>query len=115
MSSSFKVTEHLEVMSPGAAGVELVSGPVRFEWADDSSEDYYHLSLYTALGDLVWQDERVPGVSGSSTVRVDYAGPDLVSGMIYQFRVTSFRDRQQGPSAISRTEDLRGVFQYTAP
>jgi hypothetical protein len=32
--------------------------------------------------------------------------------MIYQFRVTSFRDRRGTPTAISRSEDLRGVFSY---
>jgi len=33
-------------------------------------------------------------------------------GMIYQFRVTSFRDRRGSAVAISRSEDLRGVFSY---
>jgi hypothetical protein len=32
--------------------------------------------------------------------------------MIYQFRVTSFRDQRGEATAISRSEDLRGVFEY---
>jgi len=30
--------------------------------------------------------------------------------MYYQFRVTSFRDRNSGRTPISTTEDLEGVF-----
>lgn len=37
-------------------------------------------------------------------------GPALEAGTFYQFRVTSFRDRQSGRTNISTTEDLRGVF-----
>ncbi len=115
MSESFKVTEHLAIVGPGATEVERVEGEVLFEWEDDSSEDYYSVALYTALGDLIWQDEAVPSVSGEPTVRVAYPGPALTAGMVYQFRVTSYRDRQRGPTAISRSEDLRGAFQYVGP
>lgn len=112
MGESFKITEHLAIVAPGADMPESVSGAVVFEWADDSSEDRYELELYTALGDLVWEDRAIPKVSGSDTVELSYGGPALVPGMIYQFRVTSFRDQQSGPTAISRSEDLRGVFEY---
>jgi hypothetical protein len=112
MAESFKITEHLAIVGPGAEGPEAVSGAPVFRWSDDSSEDRYELELYSALGDLVWSDRAVPGVSGSSTVEHTYAGPALVPGMIYQFRVTSFRDRRGTPTAISRSEDLRGVFSY---
>ena len=44
------------------------------------------------------------------TVEVTYGGPALTSGMYYQFRVTSFKDTPNGSTALSRTEDLRGVF-----
>lgn len=40
---------------------------------------------------------------------VDYAGPALKGGMIYQFRATSIKN---GGSAIAQTEDLKGVFLY---
>jgi hypothetical protein len=112
MGESFKITEHLAIVSPGAEAPESVSGNVTFEWADDSSEDRYELELYTALGDLVWEDRAVPGVSGSAVVELAYGGPALVPGMIYQFRVTSFRDARGEATAVSRSEDLRGVFEY---
>lgn len=112
MSESFKITEHLAIVGPGADGIEAVSAAPVFRWKDDSSEDRYELEVYSALGDLIWADRAVPGVSGSDTVERSYAGPPLVSGMIYQFRVTSFRDQRGTPSAISRSEDLRGVFSY---
>jgi len=111
MSQSFKITEQLAIIRPGAEAPERVSGPVVFEWADDSSEDRYELELYTALGDLVWEDRAVPSGRGSAGVELAYSGPALLDGMIYQFRVTSFRDRG-APTAISRSEDLRGVFEY---
>lgn len=112
MSQSFKITEQLAIVGPGAEQPEAVSGTPVFRWADDSSEDRYELELYSALGDLIWSDRAIPGVSGSSTVERTYAGPALTPGMIYQFRVTSFRDRRGTATAISRSEDLRGVFSY---
>ena len=112
MAQSFKITEQLAIIGPGAEQPEAVSGAPVFRWADDSSEDRYELELYSALGDLVWSDRAIPGVSGSSTVERTYDGPALSPGMIYQFRVTSFRDKRGTPTAISRSEDLRGVFSY---
>ena len=110
VSESFKITEHLDVISPGADIPEEVDAAPTFIWADDSSEDYYHLVVYDAFGELIWEEPMVDRVTGGSTVEVTYGGPALTSGMYYQFRATSFRDRNQGPTAISRTEDLRGVF-----
>ena len=112
MAESFKITEQLAIVGPGAEQPEAVSGTPVFRWADDSSEDRYELELYSALGDLIWSDRAIPGVSGSSTVERTYAGPALAPGMIYQFRVTSFRDKRGVATAISRSEDLRGVFSY---
>ena len=83
---------------------------VLFVFADDSSEDRYELIVLDAYGDTVWQDLEVPGVSGSSVVEVEYGGPALVPGAYYQFRATSIRENPNAVSAISRTEDLRGVF-----
>ena len=103
---NFKVTEALAVVSPGAEEPEEVSGTPTLIWADDSSEDNYEVVVYDALGELVWDDLNVPGVSGSKTVEVEYGGPALIPGMYYQFRAKSIKK----DSAISRTEDLRGVF-----
>lgn len=112
MSQSFKITEHLAIVAPGAEAPERVSGPITFSWADDSSEDRYELELYTAMGDLVWEQRAILAGHGSSTVQLPYAGPGLTPGMVYQFRVASFRDRNGVTTAISRSEDLRGVFEY---
>ncbi len=108
LDDSFKVTEALEIIYPGAVEPELVD-PVglEFTWVDDSSEDNYHIVVYNAFGDLVWEDDAVPGVSSGDVV-VPYAGPELVPGMYYQFRAWSIRNG----GAISTTEDLLGVF-YT--
>lgn len=115
LASSFKVTEALEIFYPGALGPELVEAEgLEFRFADDSSEDFYHLQVFNAFGDLVWEDPSVPKLSGGNTVTVPYAGPALVPGMYYQFRVFSMRDGNPNPTRISATEDLLGVF-YTEP
>ena len=108
---SFKITEALAVVGPGRDQPEEVSGTPIFEFADDSSEDRYVVVVHDALGNEVWRDDQVPGVSGSATVVVPYAGPALTEGMYYRFQATSWKDAG-GSSPISRTEDLRGVFVY---
>lgn len=110
VAQSFKITEALAVVSPGADGPEEVDGAPTFVWADDSSEDRYELVVRDALGNEVWRDDAIPRVTGGGDVEVPYAGPALVQGMFYQFRVTSWSDGAQGSTALSRTEDLRGVF-----
>jgi hypothetical protein len=109
IGSSFKVTEALEIVSPGATVPELISGNPTFIWKDDSSEDRYSIVVYNAFGDEVWSDDNLPRVTGSEDVTVSYDGSQLEAGMYYQFRVTSWK---RG-GAISQTEDLLGVF-YTA-
>lgn len=114
ISEGFKVTEALEVVSPGSDAPEQVTTLTpTFEWADDSSEDGYEVRVFDAFGQLVTSTE-VGGVSGSETVTYTYDGPALETGTFYQFRVTSFRDRQGGRSNISASEDLRGVFYFVA-
>jgi len=115
VATSFKVTEALDVVGPGAEAAQEVTAPVTLEWADDSSEDKFEVVVFNALGDMVWCHAdsvtcpagggALPSVSGSPTVTVTYDGP-LDPGMYYQFRATSWR----GTSPISSTEDLRGVF-----
>jgi len=107
MSESFKVTGALDVVSPDKE--QVVTGTPTFIWNDDSGEDHYEVVVFDAFGTKVWEDLAVPGVSGSKTVEVSYGGPALTPNVIYQFRATSIKN---GGSAISRTEDLRGVFLY---
>ena len=110
LPESFKVTEALAVVGPGAERPEAVTSAPTLEWQDDSSEDFYSVVVYNAYGELVWEDMRVPSVSGADTVTVAYGGP-LEGGMYYQFRATSWREpggRMAAP--ISTTEDLLGVF-----
>jgi hypothetical protein len=112
VGDSFKITEALEVFSPGAEGPEAVTEAPDFVFADDSSEDLYHVVLYDALGELVWEDAAVDGVSGGERVTVSYGGDALTPGMYYQYRATSKRDKMGDVTSISRTEDLRGVFVF---
>jgi len=106
LPSSFKITEALEILYPGAAQPEAVDpANLEFRWVDDSSEDFYRIVVYNAFGDLVWERNDIPKVTGGN-VTVHYDGPPLMEGMYYQFRVWSMR--ASGP--ISSTEDLLGVF-----
>jgi hypothetical protein len=114
VAESFKITEALDVIGPGKDAPEAVTGNVTLTWEDDASEDTYEVVVFNALGQVVWchsdqlQDcagGNLPPVSGTSTASIAYDGP-LEPGMYYQFRATSWR----GTSAISSTEDLRGVF-----
>ena len=110
LDGSFKITEALAVVGPGADALEEVDGAPTFAWTDDASEDRYELVVYDARGTEVWRDDQLPRVTGVSTVEVPYGGPPLVSGMIHQFRAIAWSDGPQGSTARTRTEDLRGVF-----
>jgi hypothetical protein len=116
LPESFKVTEALAVQSPGADELEVVSAAEpTFSWADDSSEDGYELRVYDAFGELVHEDTGVGRVTGSDTVSYGWSGADMEEGMVYQFRVLSYRDpggNDTERSYISATEDLRGVFLF---
>lgn len=117
LTDSFKITEALPLIGPGADDPELVMAAPMLRWGDDSSEDFYTVVVYNAYGDLVWclsddptcDGPSIPGVSGSNDVSVEYGGP-LEPGMYYQFRATSWRSPGGEPGPISATEDLRGVF-----
>jgi hypothetical protein len=109
LDDSFKITEALAVISPGADEPEAVSGTPTFRWADDSSEEFYTVVVYDAFGNLTWETE-VEGASGDD-VEVEYGGDALESGMYYQWRATSWKQAGNAePGPISTTEDLRGVF-----
>jgi len=110
VSESFKVTEALEIFSPGAdEPTEVASdATVTFEWNDDSGEQSFDIRVYDVFGTEVWQSTQ-PGFSGSGNPSVDYAGP-LEAGMYYQWRVEA---RDGGGDPISVSEDLTGVFFVT--
>jgi len=105
-AGNFKVTEALEVISPGAETAEVVKGTPTFTWKDDSNEDAYVVEVFDSFGEKVWEDADVPSVQGQAKVSVEYAGPPLTKGSYYQFRATSMKKG----TPQSRTEDLRGVF-----
>lgn len=108
----FKITGALDVMGPGANGPEAVSGTPMFEWADDSSEDGYEVTVFDTFGNEVWKDLDVARVTGSPSVTRAYGGPELAPGY-YQFKAVSWREQKKGGSArtyISATEDLKGTF-----
>jgi hypothetical protein len=113
--AAFKVTGALDVIAPGAAGPEAVASPAPvLSWVDDSSETQYRVTVVDAFGTLLWET-TIPGVSGGTpSVRYGEAGgtpataPALAPGMYYQFQVASLKSGVP----ISRSEDLKGVFQY---
>ena len=114
LSSGFKITEALDVISPGAGAPESISTTTpTFTWEDDSSEDTYLLTVYDSFGNKVWET-TIPGSSGNPSVVYNADGTGagtataLKSGMYYQFRATSLR--KGGACPISKTEDLKGVF-----
>lgn len=105
LSEGFKITEALEVLSPGASGPEAVTDPnPTFSWVDDSSEDRYDITLLDTFGNTIWT-KNILGVSGTNP-SVTYDGPALDTGMYYQFKVVSSKDGCE----LSQTEDLKGVF-----
>ena len=110
LPQSFKVTGALQTVGPGVDELEKVTGTPELSWGDDSSEDGYELRIFDALGNLVYEDTEVPRMTGSETVSYSPEGVAFDSGMVYQFRVWSFRERNGGRTYISATEDLRGTF-----
>jgi hypothetical protein len=110
LPTSFKITEALVIVSPGATEPQKVTETPTFVWKDDSSETKYSIVVYNAFGQEVWRDDNIPRVTGAENVTVKNEELILEDGMYYQFRATSWRDA--GP--ISQTEDLLGVF-YKAP
>ena len=105
LADGFKITEALEILSPGAGAPEAVTTATpTFSWVDDSSEDQYDITLLDTFGNQIWT-KTIAGVSGSNP-SVVYDGPALVTGMYYQFKVVSSKSGCE----LSQTEDLKGVF-----
>jgi hypothetical protein len=102
---SFKVTEAITLVGPGANAPEAVTTKPTLSWTRDSSAKDYHVRVFDALGTVVMDHHTNDG----AIVSVPYSGP-LDPGMYYQFRITSLDDATPTPNAIANTEDLRGVF-----
>lgn len=108
IGASFKITGALEVFGPGAEQAEAITSSPMLRWADDSSSEDYDLQVFDAFGTIVWSTTVA---DTNQDLAVPYGGPPLQPGMYYQFRATSYRSPGGGGRcAISRTEDLRGVF-----
>ncbi len=105
--NSFKITEALEILSPGANSIEEVVGDLTFSWKDDSSEDEYFLELFNVYGDVVYT--KIVPKTGGDNLSVVYDGTPLTDGMFYQWRVTS-RKTKDGGINLSTSEDLKGIF-----
>jgi len=107
VGSSFKITESLQVLSPGANGPEAVDPmqPVDLIFESDSSTPEYKVTVYDAFGIEVWS-VTIPDSAGSGPETVAYMGP-LDAGMYYQFRAVSLSNASEPRST---TEDLLGVF-----
>jgi hypothetical protein len=108
IGDAFKITGAIPVLDPGASGAQPLTGTPTFSWGDDSSEQQYHVELFDSYGVRVW-DKTIAGFSGGTPSLV-YDGGPLISGMHYQFRVTSQKLQTSQTCNISRTEDLKGVF-----
>lgn len=105
LSDGFKITEALNVITPGSSTPEAITTSTpTFMWEDDSSEDQYDVVVFDTFGNQIW-NTTIPGTSGTNP-SVTYAGPALEPGMYYQFRVTS----SKAGCELSQTEDLKGVF-----
>jgi len=102
VADAFKVTGAVDLVRPGANGIEMITGVPTFEWVDDSSEDRYAVTVFDAYGNIIWETG-----TPKSIVTLPYAGPALSSGMYYQYRVSSIKDPS---TVISKSEDLKGVF-----
>lgn len=110
LPTGFKVTAALAVRGPGMDQPEgITTATPLFKWADDSSEDGYEIRVFDSFGTKIWENLAIAKVTGSPDVTATYAGPALQPGMYYLFQALSYRIKT-GRVAISRTEDLRGIF-----
>ncbi len=116
-AGSFKVTEALAVIAPGAMGLDTITTITpKLEWDDDSSEDGYELYLYDQFGELLHENKGIASFMGAGNPSYTVPGTVVLTpGGLYQFRVYSWRSSGNGRTYISSTEDLRGVFQIALP
>jgi hypothetical protein len=106
IEESFKVTDALQLQSPGAAGPEEVTSDPTIAWQAYPSADGYDILVFDAFGTVVWEQTEP-----DTTTSVTYGGDPLQPGMYYQVRITTWR--QVGGvdiCEITQTEYLKGVF-----
>ncbi len=121
---SFKVTGDVGIMSPGSGApgeAPVAAAGLMLRWEDDSSEDFYGLEVLDAFGERIWGNAPSftvePAVkSDKNTSSIAYAGPALLPGQTYQWRVTSYQCKVSSTpctmmEAIASSENLRGVFE----
>lgn len=114
---AFKITGAVSFADPGISpssgtvGETLVtdSATPTFAWkAYPSATGGFDLVVFDSLGTPVWAPARLP----AATLSTPYAGAALEAGRTYQVRVTAY---DVNGNAVSRTEDLLGVFTYVPP
>jgi hypothetical protein len=119
IGESFKVTQAVDVVWPGATGLEVIADPApTFEFQRMSNVSRYELRVFNAYGNLVYEvlDIEQPGGGGGAPVSFASADsaefPALEDGMIYQFRVIAVSDTPTPDLYRYATEDMLGVFAY---
>ena len=105
---TFKVTGAVQMVGPGAEGLEAVTGTPKFTWKPYSSAKSYAVSVFDAQGRLVWSAVATDAAKNAAgNLELSYGGPPLTAGGIFQWRAVA-RGNQDNP--ISSTEELRGIF-----
>jgi hypothetical protein len=102
---SFKITNPVNMVGPDADAP--VAGMPTFSWAAYPQTDHYKVEVFDSQGSSIWSQDNIP-----RSTSLTYAGPALLSGAYYQWRITSYAVASNTTSRpISQSEDLRGVWQ----
>lgn len=105
---SFKVTGAVSVVSPGAGdAMDLASAQPTFTWQTYPSAKTYDVTLFDAMGRVVWSQGGLPAATGQNNTTTYNGSTPLSSGKVYQWRAMA---RGNAGNPISLTEELRGVF-----
>ena len=106
-AGDFKVTEAVDIVTPGASAVQVVTAATPpLSWAKDPQAANYQVRVIDALGNVV-MDTTVP--SSTDPESTTYSGTALVPEMFYQLRIFSIGNTGNIRAA---SEDLKGVFVY---
>jgi len=103
-----KATGAMAVIGLGATGLDQATAMPMFSWQADPNADSYKVDVFDAFGTSVWSTTGMFSPGAGQPATLAYGGPQLQSGMIYQFRATSLK----GGAPESATEDLTGAFLY---
>lgn len=105
---SFKVTDAIELVSPGAGdAVDEVSATPTLTWKPYSSAKMYRVLVFDALGVEKWNSGFLQNLPTSGDISVPYTGTALEAGKLYQWRAVTYSG---SGTPISQTEDLKGLF-----